>query len=79
MTYGHRLSQDTVRRRLAEVDLRPYQVVKGPLLTREHRRERLRFSQEHLNWNDADWGRVMFSDESKFSLYSDDRRRDHFI
>ncbi|CAH1379866.1 unnamed protein product [Tenebrio molitor] len=54
MTYGHRLSQDTVRRRLAEVDLRPYQVVKGPLLTREHRRERLRFSQEHLNWNDAD-------------------------
>jgi hypothetical protein len=75
MTYGRRLSQDTVRRRLAEVDLRPYQAAKGTLLTREHRRERLRFTQEHLNYNNADWGRVMFSDESRFSLYSDDDRR----
>jgi transposase len=69
MTYGRRLSQDTVRRRLAEVDLRPYQAAKVPLLTREHRRERLKFAEEHLNWNNADWGRVMFSDDSRFSLY----------
>ncbi|RZC38117.1 hypothetical protein BDFB_009822 [Asbolus verrucosus] len=74
MTYRRRLSQDTVRRRPAEVDLRPYQAAKS-LLTGEDRRERLRFAQEHLNWNNADLGKVMFSVESRFCLYSDDRRR----
>jgi hypothetical protein len=50
-TYGFRISQDTVRRRLAEADLHPYTPAKGPLLTPDHRRQRLLFANEHLNWN----------------------------
>jgi hypothetical protein len=51
-TYGFRISQDTVRRRLAEVDLHPYTLARGPLLTPDHRRQRVLFANEHLNWND---------------------------
>jgi hypothetical protein len=57
-TYEFRISQDTVRRRLTEADLHPYTPAKGPLLTSDHRRQRLLFANEHLNWNYNDWANV---------------------
>ncbi|GFV27844.1 uncharacterized protein TNCV_207091 [Trichonephila clavipes] len=30
---------------------------------------------EHRNWRDNEWGRVLFTDESRFSLSSDDSHR----
>jgi transposase len=74
-TYGFRISQDAVRRRLAEADLHPYIPARGPLLTPDHRRQRLLFANEHLNWNDNDWANVLCTDESRFCLYSDDTSR----
>lgn len=73
--YNYRISRDTVRRRLAEVEVTPYRAATGPLLTADHRRQRRQFAQEHQNWGDREWGNVLFSDESRFCRFSDDRRR----
>ncbi|GFW91025.1 transposable element Tc1 transposase [Trichonephila clavipes] len=44
-------------------------------LTRQHRTARLQWCREHHNWTEQDWACVLFSDESRFSLSSDCRRR----
>jgi hypothetical protein len=71
--YNTRISQDTVRRRLRETELRPYVPATGPLLTPVHRRVRVKFAREHVDWDIASWSSVLFSDESRFSLVSNDR------
>lgn len=71
---GVQVSAETVRR-LAEYGLAPYRLVRGPLLTAQHRRERLQFAHEHLEWTEAEWGNVLFTDESRFSLYVSDGRQ----
>ncbi|GFY32668.1 transposable element Tcb2 transposase [Trichonephila clavipes] len=40
-------------------------------LTPAHRRRRSLWCREHRNWRDNEWGRVLFTDESRFSLSSD--------
>ncbi|GFT37290.1 transposable element Tcb2 transposase [Trichonephila clavipes] len=42
-------------------------------LDTRHRRRSL-WSREHRNWRDNEWGRVFFTDESRFSLSSDSHR-----
>ncbi|GFV72855.1 transposable element Tcb2 transposase [Trichonephila clavipes] len=43
-------------------------------LTHAHRRRRSLWCREHRNWRDNEWGRVLFTDESRFSLSSDSHR-----
>ncbi|GFV43438.1 transposable element Tcb2 transposase [Trichonephila clavipes] len=43
-------------------------------LTPAHRRRRSLWCREHRNWRDNAWGRVLFTDESRFSLSSDSHR-----
>ncbi|GFW76229.1 transposable element Tc1 transposase [Trichonephila clavipes] len=43
-------------------------------LTRAHRRRRSLWCGEHRNWRDNEWGRVLFTDQSRFSLSSDSHR-----
>ncbi|GFX06413.1 transposable element Tcb2 transposase [Trichonephila clavipes] len=43
-------------------------------LTPAHRRRRSLWCREHRNWRDNEWGRVLFTDESRFSLNSDSHR-----
>lgn len=73
-TYGIQISSRTIRRRLREGNLTPRIPARGPRLTAEHRRNRLQFARMHVNWEPADWSRVLFTDESRFSLYHSDRR-----
>ncbi|GFV80206.1 transposable element Tcb2 transposase [Trichonephila clavipes] len=40
-------------------------------LTPAHRRRRSLWYRENRNWRDNEWGRVLFTDESRFSLSSD--------
>ncbi|GFV18234.1 transposable element Tcb2 transposase [Trichonephila clavipes] len=40
-------------------------------LTPAHRKWRSLWCREHRNWRDNEWGRVLFTDESRFSLSSD--------
>ncbi|GFU57762.1 transposable element Tcb2 transposase [Trichonephila clavipes] len=39
-----------------------------------HRRRCSLWCREHRNWRDNEWGRVLFTDESRFSLSSDSHR-----
>ncbi|GFS54852.1 transposable element Tcb2 transposase [Trichonephila clavipes] len=39
-----------------------------------HRRRRSLWCREHRNWRDNEWGRELFTDESRFSLSSDSHR-----
>lgn len=45
---------------------------KKPLLSKKNVRARMKFAREHRDWSVADWGRVLWSDESKFNLFSTD-------
>ncbi|GFU26494.1 hypothetical protein TNCV_2463381 [Trichonephila clavipes] len=42
-------------------------------LTPAHRRRRSLWCREHRNWRDNEWGRVLFTDESRFSLSNSHR------
>jgi hypothetical protein len=48
--YQFQISANTVRRRLAEYDLRPRIPARGSQLTAAHRRVRLLFAQNHVDW-----------------------------
>ncbi|GFX31437.1 transposable element Tc3 transposase [Trichonephila clavipes] len=43
-------------------------------LSPAHRRRRSLWCREHRNWRENEWGRVLFTDESRFSLSSDSYR-----
>lgn len=73
--HHNNVSSDTILRRLREADIKPYRPANGPKLLREHRVARLRFAREHIRWTDEDWSRVMFSDESRFCLFTHDGKR----
>ncbi|GFU88685.1 HTH_Tnp_Tc3_2 domain-containing protein [Trichonephila clavipes] len=62
------------RRRLTEVGLRSRRPLRRLPLTPHHRQCRLDFCRPRATWSVTDWRRVIFSDESRFSLSDDDHR-----
>ncbi|GFW04429.1 transposable element Tcb2 transposase [Trichonephila clavipes] len=71
---GRPISRFTVARRLHGGGLFARRPVRCVPLTPAHRRRRSLWCREHRNWRDNDWGRVLFTDESRFSLSSDSHR-----
>jgi hypothetical protein len=69
-----KISLQTVGNRLREDNIRARVPARAPQLTRQHRVARLAFARKHVNWDIGDWQNVMFSDESRFCLYANDRR-----
>ncbi|GFV08324.1 transposable element Tcb2 transposase [Trichonephila clavipes] len=67
-------SRETIRRRLTEVGLRSRRPLRRLPLTPHHRQCRLDFCRPQATWSVTDWRRVIFSDESRFSLSADDHR-----
>ncbi|GFY18650.1 transposable element Tcb2 transposase [Trichonephila clavipes] len=65
------ISRLTVARRLHGGGLFARRPVRCVPLTPSHRRRRSLWCREHRNWRDNEWGRVLFTDESRFSLSSD--------
>ncbi|UYV64720.1 K02A2.6-like [Cordylochernes scorpioides] len=59
--------------RLRERNLRARRPLRCLPLTPVHRQVRLQWCRERSTWNCADWGRIVFSDESRFLLCPDDR------
>ncbi|GFW40095.1 transposable element Tcb2 transposase [Trichonephila clavipes] len=65
---GRPISRFTVARRLHGGGLFARRPVRCVPLTPAHRRRRSLCCREHRNWRDNEWGRVLFTDESRFSL-----------
>ncbi|GFY12879.1 transposable element Tcb2 transposase [Trichonephila clavipes] len=68
---GRPISRFTVARSLHGGGLFARRPVRCVPLTPAHRRRRSLWCREHRNWRDNEWGRVLFADESRFSLSSD--------
>ncbi|GFT70743.1 dna-mediated transposase [Trichonephila clavipes] len=71
---GRPISPFTVARRLHGGGLFARRPVQCVPLSPAHRRRRSLWCPEHRNWRDNEWGQVLFSDESRFSLSSDSHR-----
>ncbi|KAI3352196.1 hypothetical protein L3Q82_005160 [Scortum barcoo] len=71
---GVNVSTQTIRNRLHEGGLRARRPVVGPVLTAQHRGARLAFAEEHQNLQVRHWRPVLFTDESRFTLSTCDRR-----
>lgn len=70
----HRISDQTVRNRLRDAGIRARRPVRGVVLNRQHRRNRLQWAQTHRVWPQQRWRTVWFSDESRFLLQRADGR-----
>ncbi|GFW16472.1 glucose dehydrogenase [Trichonephila clavipes] len=68
------VSSRTIRRWLAEGHLGPWRPLRVLPLTHTHRCLRLEWCHARGNWTAAEWNQVVFSDESRFNLSSDDNR-----
>lgn len=76
------LSPWTIRRRLRAAGLNARRPQKKPLLNVEQRRKRLAWAKDHQHWTTDDWKQIIWSDETKISLFGSDgvkyiRRRKH--
>ena len=71
---GVRLSNQTVRNRVHEDGMHARRPATGPILTEGHRRARLDFARNHQDWQVGDWAPVLFTNESRFTVSTNDRR-----
>ncbi|GFW49073.1 transposable element Tcb2 transposase [Trichonephila clavipes] len=71
---GRPISRFTLARRLHGGGLFARRPARCVPLTPAHRIRRSLWCREHRNWTDNEWGRVLFTDESRFSLSSDSNR-----
>jgi hypothetical protein len=61
------LSDRTIQRHLQiTLNLLSRSAAQKPLLTDRMKKKRLAFCRKYKNWTAADWGKVMYSDESTF-------------
>ena len=68
------LTDQTVRNRLHDDGMRARQPVRGQILTAKHRVQRLKFAREHQNWQLRHSRPALFTDESGFTVSTNDRR-----
>lgn len=63
-----------MRRSLQSFDMNGRVACKKPLLRKANIRKRLKFAQEHVNWTEEQWNRVLFTDETKVEVFGTHRR-----
>lgn len=63
---GLTCSVETIRNRIKEAGIEHLAPLKKPMLTEEHRANRLQWVEDNM---DFDWDRVIFTDESSYSVY----------
>ncbi|GFY07249.1 transposable element Tc1 transposase [Trichonephila clavipes] len=71
---GVAIVPQTISRHLAKTYLKSKRPFGALPLTPEHRQLRLQWCQARSMWNVTDWQKVVFSDESRFVLETDDNR-----
>lgn len=65
---GSVVTARTLRNRLHEKGYSYAKAKTKPYLTPKHRKTRLRWAKERRNWTEEEWGKVIFSDESKICI-----------
>ncbi len=73
--HNQRISAQTVRNLLREAHVRARRPHRGLDLTAVHYRNRLEWANAHIRWHLALWRGVLFTDESRLSLYREDGRQ----
>ena len=63
------MSGNTVRHRLVEHGLSSRCPASSWVLTPQHHRARLQWAQARINWHRQQWGKVLFTDESRFCVH----------
>ncbi|GFW61744.1 transposable element Tcb1 transposase [Trichonephila clavipes] len=71
---GHRVSTQTVQNRLHGVGLYAHRPIVCARLTSRHLRDRREWATENVNWRRKEWSNVLFTDKSRFSVQTDNRR-----
>ncbi|GFY27062.1 HTH_Tnp_Tc3_2 domain-containing protein [Trichonephila clavipes] len=71
---GVAIVPQTIYRHLAEANLKSKRPFRALPLKPEHRQLRLQCCQARSMWNVTDWQKVVFSEESRFVLGTDDNR-----
>ncbi|UYV69340.1 hypothetical protein LAZ67_6003272, partial [Cordylochernes scorpioides] len=72
---GTQVFKMTINRRLRERNLRARRPLRCLPLAPVHRQVRTQWCRERSTWNCADWGRIVFSNECRFLLCPNDRRK----
>ncbi|GFU23016.1 transposable element Tc1 transposase [Trichonephila clavipes] len=71
---GVAIVPQTISRHLAEANLKSKRPFRALPLTPEHRQLSLQWCKARSMWNVTDWQKVVFGDESRFVLGTDDNR-----
>lgn len=69
---GVQVSNRTVRRRLVEAGLKARVPRKKPFLNATQREKRVNWAKEHISWTGEDWEKVLWSDETRISIFGND-------
>lgn len=72
---GIHMSAITGRRRLIQAGLRARIPRKKPFLNEKQRKRRLQWTKEHANWAVEDWKKIIWSDETRISIFGSDGLR----
>ena len=67
-----KISRWTAQRTLKRHKLFACRPARKPLLKECHRKSRLLFARTHESWTPAQWGKILWSDESHFNLFNSD-------
>jgi transposase len=68
------ITKQTIRNYLKKNSLKCFIKRKKSFLTENHKLERLRFAEKYFDFNYQDWGKVIWSDECKFSLENTNKK-----
>jgi transposase len=63
------ISTITIRRNLKKIGLRSCRPRPKPYISETNREKRLEFALQHKHWKPWQWKRILFSDESTFTLF----------
>ncbi|KAI4881198.1 hypothetical protein NFI96_001860 [Prochilodus magdalenae] len=75
MAVGTLVSINTISNVLHRSGLRSRQARKVPLLSQRHVKARLQFAHDHLEDSEADWFKVLWSDETKVEVFGANQTR----
>ena len=71
---GIKIPRHTISWRFNEINLNSRVASMKPYISKKNKMSRLKFATEHVIWTEEQWDCVHFSDESKFNLFSCDKR-----